>query len=379
MRKRIFFLLSLGVGAVFLSHSSSIGLAAENDTIDQSSIVRESALDTMDSQLNMNSNKDSLTDTSLFNSLSENDKAELKKLMSSKEKSPRIIGKAIAHILYPYIFENNINDNSGEMKGPYEKEFKEGLKWFQEIPKEEWIIKKDDGDLRSYYLKNKVKTTKTVVLIHGFSSQPLYMGAWAKVFYDLGYNVLAPELQGHGKSTIKSRSFGAKDKYDILEWINKVNDTNGAESEIVISGDSMGASLSLMMGSMKDLPKNVTAIIEDCGYSDLTELFRHMLQKLGFLKEPIIKELNNLSVKRQGVSLDDISPIKDAASSTIPLLIIHGDADFAVPTSMAEDIFNASIASKKKLVLIEGAGHPTSIVYDLPTYKNEIKNFLTTN
>ena len=319
---------------------------------------------------------------SLFSSFSAKDQKEYLRLINLTSTLKDIhewIAEKIGNIVYPYIFENKINDKSGQLTGGlYEDVFNDNLQWYKDIPKE--TLDLNNGERKGFYLKNPQKTKKTVILVHGFSSAPELMGGWVKSYYDMGYNVLTPELSGHGTSTDTTRSLGWKEKDDVVEWAEKINEMNGNDSEIVLAGDSMGAS-TVMMSSTAGLPNNVKAIVADCGYTSGSAEIKYMLNQLpGFLDETFKNQIfNSIDTQlqlNQEISLTDISAIKQVEQSKIPLLIIHGDADIAVPTSMSKELFKAA-AGEKELVLIEGAGHPTSILYDLPKYNENLKSFLT--
>ena len=59
----------------------------------------------------------------------------------------------------------------------------------------------------------------------------------------------------------------------------KYSQKNGPEETITLYGISMGAA-TVMMTSGEDLPKNVTSIIEDCGYTNVNEELGYQLDQL---------------------------------------------------------------------------------------------------
>lgn len=318
---------------------------------------------------------------SLFINFSSKDQKEYLRLINLTKNIkdiPESIAEKLGNLIYPYIFENKINDESGQLKGGlYEEEFNGNLQWYKDISKE--TVELNNGERKAFYLKNPQETNNTVILVHGFSSAPELMGGWVKSYYDMGYNVLTPELSGHGTSVDSTRSLGWKEKDDVVKWAEKINEMNGKNSKIVLAGDSMGAS-TVMMSSTAGLPSNVQAIIADCGYTSASAEIKHILNQLpAFLddkfKQIIFNTIDTELQLKQGINLFDISAINQVEKSEIPLLIIHGDADEAVPTSMAKELFEAA-GGEKELVLIEGASHPTSILYDLPKYNESLKTFL---
>ena len=54
--------------------------------------------------------------------------------------------------------------------------------------------------LSGIYLPAQKSQHKTVIVAHGYMGNAETMGVYAKMFHDLGYNVLVPDARGHGES-----------------------------------------------------------------------------------------------------------------------------------------------------------------------------------
>jgi len=106
------------------------------------------------------------------------------------------------------------------------------IDWFNKHTYEEVGIISDDGlKLKGYYLNAKIPTSKTVILAHGYSSQGIFMGSYAKLYNEeLGYNVLLPDDRGHGDSEGNYTGFGWLDRKDYLKWIDFVINKLGPDS-----------------------------------------------------------------------------------------------------------------------------------------------------
>lgn len=163
-------------------------------------------------------------------------------------------------------------------KSPYYQEYKADKDWYANNPSKEIISIQADGNetLKGYYLKNPASDGRTAIIAHGYRGDSLDMGTWAKMYYDLGYNVLTPDARSHGMNARGFASFGFQDKKDYVQWINKMNDLNGTTKPIILQGVSMGAA-TVMMTAGEQLPANVKAIIEDCGYTVLSDQVKHLL------------------------------------------------------------------------------------------------------
>ncbi|MEO2523249.1 alpha/beta hydrolase, partial [Enterococcus faecalis] len=74
--------------------------------------------------------------------------------------------------------------------------------WFKDDKnRQEWSITSEDGlRLKAIYLPADKKSNRTVIMAHGYMGSAETMSVFAKMYHDWGYNVLAPDARGHGKS-----------------------------------------------------------------------------------------------------------------------------------------------------------------------------------
>ena len=60
-------------------------------------------------------------------------------------------------------------------------------------------------------------------MAHGYMGSAETMSVFAKMYHDWGYNVLAPDARGHGKSQGDYIGFGWPDRKDYVQWIESFN------------------------------------------------------------------------------------------------------------------------------------------------------------
>lgn len=103
------------------------------------------------------------------------------------------------------------------------------------------------------------------------------MSHFIRKFYEMGFNVFAPDLRGHGKSHGQTISMGGlilkTYQNGQKKFLQKI-----LAAKIVLFGISMGRNSYKLLN--KNLLKNVVAFIEDCGYLNLDDLFSYQLKKI---------------------------------------------------------------------------------------------------
>lgn len=238
---------------------------------------------------------------------------------------------------------------------------------------DETLTSFDNLNLHAYKVLNQNDSNKWVITVHGYTSEGINMSSYAKNYYDIGYNVLIPDLRSHGLSEGDYIGMGWDDRLDIIDWINTILEYN-PNAEIVLHGVSMGAA-TVSMVSGEDLPSNVKAIVADCGYTSVWDEFAYQLDDLFSLPEFPILNVSSLVAKvRAGYFLGEASTLKQVAKSKTPILFIHGDEDDFVPYYMMEELYNAT-SSKKEMLTIKNAGHAKASEVDPETYWTTVSNF----
>ena len=249
-------------------------------------------------------------------------------------------------------------------------------KWLEkESNYTENCIESSDGlKLHSYIVNQNNKTDKWAIVVHGYGGSGKLMSDRAKYFYEMGYNVLIPDLRGHGKSEGEYIGMGWKDRLDIISWINFIIKDN-SNAKIILHGTSMGAA-TVLMASGENLPSNVKAIVADCGYTSVWDEFSYQLETyLGVPSTYILGVTNIVTKLKAGYSLKEASALDAVKKSTVPILYIHGDSDKFVPYSMMDKLYNATNSPKEKLT-VEGAEHANSDLTAPFLYWLTINNFL---
>ena len=257
-------------------------------------------------------------------------------------------------------------------EGPQVRELMEQLKG---ITAEDVFINSFDGlklHGRYYHVKDGAPLD---IQFHGYNGNAMrdFCGG-NKISRESGHNSLLIDQRAHGMSRGKTISFGINERKDCLSWVRYAVERFGEDTEIVLSGVSMGAA-TVLMASDLGLPKNVKAIVADCGYSSPKAIINKVMRDSG-LPDKLMYPFVWLGAMVFGkFNLTESSAVSAVSESDVPILIIHGGADDFVPCYMAEEIYKAC-RSEKKLLIVPGAGHGMSYLVDKDLYEKTVKDFI---
>ncbi|KRM59342.1 alpha/beta hydrolase [Secundilactobacillus malefermentans] len=287
---------------------------------------------------------------------------------------------AFSHRLFNYAFKrvDYVPETSAD-KQKYADQYYAYVKWYNQIPSETWYLHEMDSSNRmvATYIPAAKKSLKTVIISHGYKGNRETMANFAKMYYDMGFNVLLPDDRAHGDSAGKYISFGWLDRLDYINWINSVIKRDGESAKVLLFGVSMGGATMEML-SGENLPKQVKAIIADCGYSSIEEELVYLLKEQFHLPkypfEPLVSTINRT---RLGYYLGDVSSKEQLEKNKLPILFIHGAQDIYVPVEMAYENYEATKAPKQ-LWIVKGASHAESFWKSPERYQHRVTEFLKT-
>ncbi|MCH1983085.1 alpha/beta hydrolase [Ruminococcus sp. OA3] len=248
--------------------------------------------------------------------------------------------------------------------------------WLMDRQKENVFIRSRDGlKLCGTYFPAE-GSDRTFLCFHGYTSEGLNdFPCIAKFYLEMGYNVLLVDERAHGKSEGTYIGFGCLDRWDAVAWIQYLLGRFGQEQEIYLHGMSMGGATVLMTSGLK-LPPQVKGIISDCGFTSAWGVFTSVLNHMYHIPAfPILQISDRLAKKRAGYGLAECNSADEVKKATVPILMIHGDADTFVPCWMCDEIYRSCASSKRKLI-IKGASHAEAYYKNTAAYEHAVHSFL---
>ena len=266
----------------------------------------------------------------------------------------------------------------GKVYEPYHGIMLEWMKQVRTYPYEEMSITSFDGlILRGKYYECK-PGAPIELMFHGYrgTSERDLCGGVQRAFA-LGRNVLLVDQRASTSSGGHVISFGINESRDCHTWIEHIIGRFGSDVKIILTGISMGAS-TVLIAAGSTLPENVVGVLADCGYSTARDIIRQVIRKLG-LPADLLYPLVRFSAKLFGhFDLEETSPLEAIKNCRIPVIFFHGKADDFVPWEMSQVNYDAC-PTRKKLVLVPGAGHGLSFPADQEGYLSDLREFFPEN
>ncbi|MCH5180491.1 MAG: alpha/beta hydrolase [Erysipelotrichales bacterium] len=195
-----------------------------------------------------------------------------------------------------------------------------------------------------------------------------------KLARELGFNVLLVDQRAHGMSEGHTITFGVKERYDCLCWIDYAINRFGKDIQIYLAGVSMGGA-TILMASEFDLPKNIRGIVADCPFTTPPAIIKKVCKDRGYNPKIIYPFIYLGALLFGHFKLNAANSSEAVTHTDIPVLLIHGEDDKFVPCEMSKEIKNNCV-SYSELHTFPGAGHGISFIVNHERYKNIASSFL---
>ena len=245
-----------------------------------------------------------------------------------------------------------------------------------EAASENWQMLSADGlKLMATHFRPVHEGHRWVILVHGYGRNQQNTWDYAAAYLEHGYEVLTPDLRASGSSEGEYLTMGALESQDIEKWVEKIV-AQDPQAKIVLHGVSMGAATVMLASAQQDMPDNLAAVVEDCGYTSADAMFAMQLKSLFELPAfPLIDCMDIMCRQKTGAALSAAAPIKAVPKTRVPILFIHGDADKLVPYEMMQELYDACGAPVKEKLTVKGASHAEAKSTDPQAYYRVVFGF----
>ena len=262
----------------------------------------------------------------------------------------------------------------GPQYDPYRKEMSRIYHQLADRPCEYVSITSYDGltlSGRYYHVKDGAPLD---IGFHGYRSSPMTdFSGGSELSFEMEHNLLLVDQRAHGKSEGRTIAFGVQERQDLLKWVNYAVERFGADVKILLYGVSMGGA-TVLMASELALPSNVKGIVADCPFASPIDVILHVGKDMP-VPDWLIRPFAILGAKIfGGFDLTEADARESVRHTTVPILIIHGEADHYVPCELSD--ITASNPSMVTRYTFPEADHGICYLVDTPRYQTIVTEFI---
>lgn len=262
----------------------------------------------------------------------------------------------------------------GKTYEPYHAQMREGIKMFRTMPHQVFTIQSFDGLKLSGRYFEYAPGAPVELMFHGYrGTAERDLGVGIRRAFALGHNALLVDQRTTGDSGGRLVTFGIREYRDCLNWVDFSVDHFGSETDLYLTGISMGAS-TVLMAAGQPLPSNVKGVLADCGFTSAPAIIKDVC-KLLHLPGNILYPMIRLGAKLFGrFDLEEYSALEAMKRCRIPVVFFHGETDNLVPCYMSRENYEACTAPKA-ILTVPGAGHGLSYLVEPEKYLKTLEHF----
>lgn len=262
----------------------------------------------------------------------------------------------------------------GKIYEPFWDDMRRWVREARNLPQEQFSIVSFDG-LKLYGKYYEYAPNAPIELMfHGYrGNAERDLSGGVQRCFQLGRSALIVDQRCSGLSEGNVITFGIREHRDCLSWIEFMVDHFGPDVKIILTGISMGAS-TVLIASGNPLPDNVIGVLADCGFNSAKDVIQSVASDMK-LPAKLLYPFVKLGARLFGrFDLEEVSPEIALRNCKVPVIFFHGIDDDYVPAHMSRTNYEVC-PTRKKLVLIPGAGHGLAFPVDPELYLREAGEF----
>jgi dipeptidyl aminopeptidase/acylaminoacyl peptidase len=241
----------------------------------------------------------------------------------------------------------------------------------EKLGTQEVTIESPSGARLSAWLMAPPSPKAAVVLLHGIRANRGQMLSRARLLWQAGYAVLAPDFQAHGRSTGDAITFGYRESMDAVAAIDEMK-RRFPTLKVGAIGLSLGGAALAIAGDRV----HADAVVLEAAYSTIEEATHNRIAfRVGSAAHLLAPLLLFQLRPRIGVATEALQPIASIGELPCPVLMIAGTADPYTTLAETERLF-AAAKEPKELWLLPGARHVDLYRFDRAGYREHVLGFL---
>ena len=249
------------------------------------------------------------------------------------------------------------------------------LSWYDGLAKEDYTVSSDDGYvLHVQHLVNPAGTGRYVIISHGYTDNRFGACKYAKIYLDMGFDVIIYDLRGHGLNEPTFCTYSIRESRDLAALIRDTKERYPALTMLGIHGESLGAASTI--ACLKYRP-GVDFAVADCAFSEIIPVLKVGLRGM-HLPDWLVYIASVFAKLRFGYSFPQMRPIESLQGDHTPILFIHGAKDNFILPEHSEAMHRAA-PDHSEVCLIPNAKHAESVLVEPELYREQVTEFVMRN
>ena len=229
-----------------------------------------------------------------------------------------------------------------------------------------------DGLALGAWLIPHENAASTVVMFHGYSSEKSGLLPEAKLFHEMGHELVLVDFPGSGESPGNMTSLGiheADDVAAVIDWAR----TQWPDRQLVVYGHSMGGAAIMRAIALRHA-KPDAAIVESV-FDTLLDAIRFRFRLMSVPSFPSAEMLLFWGGQQLGENGFDHDVVAYGRLITLPVMMLHGERDNRASLSGAKQV-HAALAGEKELMVLPEAGHVNPCLSDPAAWQSAVAWFI---
>ena len=246
------------------------------------------------------------------------------------------------------------------------------LSWYDRLEKTDYTVRSFDGYiLHAQLLRNPRPSGRYIILSHGYTDNRIGSLKYAKMYLDLGFQVIVYDLRGHGENEKTFCTYSVRERKDLCALITDSRARFPDLETLGLHGESLGSASTL--AALRYAPP-VDFAVADCGFAEIASVLKDGLRRMHL--PGCLVSLASLGARLlYGVSYRDMRPVDCLKGNRVPVLFIHGEEDDFIPPAHSLALRQAD-PGYSELCLIPGASHAVSVLTSPEEYRGAVTAFL---
>ncbi len=223
-------------------------------------------------------------------------------------------------------------------------------------PCEEALFHGAGVNLKGWRCRATAPRRGAIVYLHGVADNRASAVGVIERFVPRGFDVIAYDSRAHGESEGTVCTYGFFERDDLRSVVDTIE-----AGQVVLIGTSLGAAVALQHAARDT---RASAVVAAETFSDLRTV---ATERAPFFFTPeAIRRAFELAEAQGAFQVDAVSPLRAAAQISVPVLLVHGEADVNTPPAHSQRVY-AALAGPKRLILAPHAGHNGSLIPEVWT------------